>query len=110
MIAVSGKPYFVYVIRCTDNSLYTGITTDVERRFKEHTEGRGTGAKYTRTHKPVSLECAWQCTDKGSALKLEYAFKRLSKDAKEGIIKNPDGLNLKLADRTDIDYQIYITK
>ena len=46
------KPYYVYLLRCTDGSLYAGITTDVKRRFLEHLAGGNKGAKYTKTHTP----------------------------------------------------------
>ncbi len=101
---MNDKPYFMYVIRCENNSLYAGITTDVERRFQEHTEGRTLAAKYTRAHKPLSVEAVWQCRNKGSALSLEYAFKQLSKEIKEDIIKAPDKLK---TIREDIDFEVY---
>ena len=52
--------YYTYIIRCEDDSLYTGITTDLTRRFAEH-EGKGSkGAKYTASHRPIRFEAAWE--------------------------------------------------
>ena len=78
--------YYVYIIRCIDNSLYTGITTDVLRRFEEHKSGNG--AKYTKVHKPVKIEICWETDNKVNASKLEFWIKKLTKQDKEKLIKN----------------------
>jgi len=76
--------WFFYVVRCSDNSLYAGITTCVERRIKDHnTTARG--AKYTRSRRPVSLAMTKIFGNKSEALKYEIGFKRLSKKDKEDI-------------------------
>lgn len=80
--------YYTYIIRCTDNSLYTGITTDVKRRFEEHLAQNDKSAKYTRTHKALKLEAVWQSESRISASKLEYQIKRLNKTQKENLIKD----------------------
>lgn len=80
--------YYVYMIRCKDNSIYTGITTDIERRFKEHLEKDKKCAKYTMTHTVSKIESAWITEDKVSASKLEYHIKKLTKAKKEQLIKN----------------------
>ena len=67
-------PWYVYLVRCADGTLYCGITTDVKRRLAEH--DAGTGAKYTRSRGPVRLEVVAECPDKSAALKLELAVKR----------------------------------
>lgn len=82
--------YFVYIIRCHDNSLYTGITTNVQRRYQQHILGNG--AKYTRAHKPRSLEAYWSCANKSQASKMEYYIKKLNKQQKEDVIKNNQNL------------------
>lgn len=82
--------YFTYIIRCNDNSLYTGITTDVKRRFEEHLAQNYKSAKYTRIHKAVRLEAIWQSKDRIRASRLEYQIKRLNKTQKESIIINND--------------------
>lgn len=78
--------YYVYILRCEGNCLYTGITRDVERRFKEHCEGNG--AKYTRSNKPLGVEAVWEAGEKGNALKLESHIKSLKKGEKEELIEN----------------------
>ncbi|MFH0957529.1 MAG: GIY-YIG nuclease family protein [Pseudomonadota bacterium] len=76
-------PWHVYLLRCSDNSLYCGTTTDVERRLNEHNQG--VGSRYTRSRLPVRL--AWSSGElsKSEAFKEEYRIKRLSKVMKEGI-------------------------
>lgn len=81
----SKKPWYVYVIRCADNSLYTGITTDINRRFKEHVSEK-TGAKYTRGRKPVAVVYEETYTSRGEAQAREIAIKRLPKVKKEHLI------------------------
>lgn len=80
-------PYYVYILRCSDNSLYTGITTDVERRFQEHLVGEAKGAKYTKTHKPISIEAYFKKENRSAALKTEYEIKQMTKPQKEELIK-----------------------
>lgn len=81
--------YYTYILRCKDNSLYTGITTDLKRRFEEHS-GRGEKcAKYTLRHNAKKFESAWESEDRKLASKLEYHIKTLTKSQKEElIIKN----------------------
>ncbi len=78
------KPFYVYILRCGDGSLYTGIATDVDRRVKEH--NAGTGAKYTRSRRPVEAVYREKCPDKSSALKREAAIKKLTRDEKWGLV------------------------
>lgn len=73
--------WYVYMLRCADGSLYTGITTDVERRFAAHQSGRG--AKYTRSHPPLAVVYREQCADKGAALRREAAIKKLPRERKQ---------------------------
>ena len=76
------KCWFVYVLRCKDDSLYAGITTDIARRVAEHTEGGVKSAKYTRSRRPVALEYCEQCDDRSSATKREIAIKKLTRKQK----------------------------
>lgn len=80
--------FYVYIIRCEDNSLYTGYTTDIERRLAEHYNQDKKGAKYTKSHKLKSLEALWKCESKSVAMSLEYFIKKLKKSDKEKIIEN----------------------
>ena len=76
--------YWVYVLRCGDGTLYTGVTTDVERRLREHESGRG--AKYTRSRGPLTLVYRETQPDKGAALRREAAIKRLPRAEKLALI------------------------
>ena len=77
--------WFVYMLRCRDGSLYTGVASDVERRFAEHLSGKG--AKYTRSHPPVAVVYREECADKSAALRREAAVKKLSRRQKLDLIK-----------------------
>ena len=96
---------YVYILRCKDGSLYTGITPDVQRRYAEHCAGKG--AKYTKSHPPVSMEAVWQVADKSDALRLEYRIKSLSKEQKERLLTDePDETVLGIpAERNSTDAQ-----
>lgn len=72
--------YFVYLLQCKDKSIYTGITTDVARRFKEHQAGKG-GA-YTRAKKAVKLLYSEKCKDRSTALKREAQIKQWPREKK----------------------------
>lgn len=73
-------PYFVYIVQCLDNTLYTGITPNIETRIKAHNEGKG--AKYTRGRLPVKLIYKEKFANKSQALKREIAIKKMSRQAK----------------------------
>lgn len=79
-------PWFVYMIRCRDGSLYTGITTDVARRFAEHQAGKG--AKYLRGRAPLTLVFRQQIGSRSAALSAEAAIKKRSRAEKEAMIAN----------------------
>ena len=72
--------WFVYIVRCADHTLYTGITTDVERRLAEH--NAGAGARYTRARLPVELIHAEPAADRSAASRREAAIKQLTRAAK----------------------------
>lgn len=93
--------YYTYMLRCIDNSLYTGITTDLERRINEHTTKSIKGAKYTKSHEVKKLEISWESADKTLASKLEYHLKQLPKEKKEILIKNPNQLDKILGNKID---------
>lgn len=78
----------VYLIRCADGSLYTGITTDVERRLAEHEHG-DKGARYLRGRGPLTLVYRREIGDRSDASRVEHRFKRLTKAEKERCLKNP---------------------
>ena len=76
--------WYLYILRCRDGSLYTGITTDVEKRFEAHQSGKG--AKYTRGRGPLELVYRETCGDHSAALKREAAIKRLTREQKQALI------------------------
>jgi putative endonuclease len=69
------SPWFVYILECANDRLYTGITTDVARRFREHVTGRG--AAFTRMNKPRRMLAFTSCPDRSQASRLEARIKRL---------------------------------
>ncbi len=79
--------WHLYLIRCRDGSLYTGITTDVARRFAEHRENRGAGAKYLRGRGPLRLVFEKKLGNRSLALGVESKVKKLSKARKEELIR-----------------------
>lgn len=78
------KKWYLYILRCGDGSLYTGITTDVERRLEAHRSGKG--AKYTRGRGPLEVAYREECDDHSAALKREIEIKALSREQKEILI------------------------
>ena len=79
--------YYVYILRCRDGSLYTGLTNDLPRRWALHVSGRG--AKYTRAHPPEALAALWQAEDHAAAARLEALIKRLPRSRKLALIAAP---------------------
>jgi len=93
------------MLRCEDNSIYTGITVDIERRIKEHKEKNEKCAKYTASHTVKNIESVWKTENKALASKLEYHIKKtLNKRQKEELIKNN---NLEALLGNKIDYTKY---
>lgn len=76
--------HYVYIVKCKDQSLYTGWTTDVHKRIKAHNSGKG--AKYTKSRAPVTLVYQESFTTKSEALKRESAIKQLTRSAKLKLI------------------------
>ena len=83
------KTWYLYILRCGDGSLYTGITTDVERRLEAHRSGKG--AKYTRGRGPLEMVYREECPDHSAALKREIEVKKLTREEKERFLalQNP---------------------
>ena len=77
-------PWYVYILRCGDGTLYTGITDDIPRRLAAHRAGKG--AKYTRGRGPLELVYQEQVPDKSAALRREFQIKRLTRREKEALI------------------------
>lgn len=81
--------WYLYILRCGDGSLYTGITTDVPRRLEAHRQGKG--AKYTRGRVPLTLCYQEECGTHSEALKRELAVKALTRGEKEALIQSVPG-------------------
>lgn len=81
---MSEKTWKLYILRCGDGSLYTGITTDVEARFAQHSAGKG--AKYTRGRGPLELVYSEECGTHSDALKRELAVKSLTREEKQSLV------------------------
>ena len=80
----SSISWTVYIVRCSDNSLYTGITNNLKRRINEHNDStsKSKGAKYTRTRQPVTLAYSEVADDRSSASRREYQIKQLNRTEK----------------------------
>ena len=85
MVDPSAGAWLVYILRCADGSLYTGITTDLSRRRQQH--GAGTASRYTRGRLPAELAYQETQASRSAALKRELAIKRLSRPAKEALLR-----------------------
>ena len=77
--------WYVYIVRCADRTLYTGVARDLNARIEAHNTGRG--AKYTRARLPVKLIYQEPAADRGAALRREHAIKRLSRGEKRALAK-----------------------
>ena len=84
----SNTKYYVYILECADGTLYTGYTTDVQRRLKEHNES-DLGAKYTKARRPCRLFWSKELPSKSEAMKEEYRIKHLSRDEKLKLKDSP---------------------
>jgi UV DNA damage endonuclease len=85
MAETTDKPWFLYLVRCADGSLYTGITNNVTRRCKQH--NAGTASRYTRRRLPVELVYQESQSSRNAALKRELAVKAMSREEKELLIR-----------------------
>ena len=79
------KCWYIYIVECSDGSLYTGITTDINRRLDEH--NKGVGAKYTRNKRPVILKALFEANSRSEASKEEYRIKKLGRVEKLELCK-----------------------
>lgn len=82
----SKSHWYTYILRCADSSLYTGVTTDLNRRLQEHNQDNKKGARYTKVRRPVTLVYQEICTDRSSACKREAAIKKLTRQQKLQLI------------------------
>jgi len=84
-----GDIWHVYMVRCSDGTLYTGITNDLKKRIEAHNSGKD-GARYTRSRRPVKLVYSEQVESKSAAAKLEYQLKKLPRLKKIRLIKDKE--------------------
>jgi putative endonuclease len=80
--------YWIYILNCSNNTYYTGITTDLVRRFQEHQAGTAK-CKYTRSFKPVNIAQCWSVKGSNAALKVEKFIKKMSRKAKDRLVTQP---------------------
>ncbi len=92
---MSGNSYYVYILRCTGGSLYTGITTDMTRRLAEHAGGGKKGAKYTKNHTPEAVAALWRVENRSVASRLEWYIKQLIRREKLLLCETPEQLALR---------------
>jgi putative endonuclease len=85
-----GNTWCVYMVRCRDGTLYTGITKNLDKRIEAHNFGRD-GARYTRSRRPVKLVYSEQAESKAAAARLEYRLKRLPRAEKDRLVKMVKG-------------------
>ena len=81
-------PWYVYMVRCGDGTLYTGIAKDVPRRLAEHEGSTGRGAKYLRGRQPLELLLTHEAGSREAALRVEHRVKRLPRARKEHLVMN----------------------
>lgn len=92
------KSHYCYILECADQSLYTGYTVNLKKRFEAHSSGKG--AKYTRSHGVSQFRIAFKCDSASSAMKLECAIKKLTRAQKVALIKGSYAID------SDRDYGI----
>ena len=96
--------YYIYMVRCTDGSLYTGIAADLQRRLREHVDKAPVAAKYTRSRTVAALEAAWTAPDRSAASRLESGIKRLPRAKKLELIADPEQFSQLLPTLDDANY------
>jgi putative endonuclease len=92
-ICSNKRNFFVYLLECSNSTIYTGITTDVERRISEHRKGKG--SKYVVKKGVNRLLATWICTNRSEALRLEYKIKQLSHTEKRQLVSHWNNIETK---------------
>lgn len=95
--------WYIYLIRCENNSLYTGITNNLEKRFQAHKNGKG--AKYTKIFKPIKIEIAFQVESKSSALKIEIYIKKKAVSKKTQLITKPEDFLIEVKEKFHVEIE-----
>lgn len=99
--------YYIYMLRCGDGSVYTGIAPSIENRMKVHFNGGKNSSKYVASKGAKALEIYWECNDRSEASKLEYRLKKLPKYKKEDLISGKTDLEILFAGM--LDCEVYRT-
>lgn len=99
--------YYVYMLLCSDDSLYTGITPNLQRRMRQHTGQLKGGARYTALRPPKEIAAVWTAADRSTASKAEYAIKHLTAEKKRQLSAQPELLNEILAKEEPLDVSCY---
>ncbi len=97
------KSYYIYMLRCINESIYTGITNDIERRMIEHFSKDKKCAKYTASHTAKNLEALWKTENRQLASKLEFHIKTLTRTQKEKLIENNENLKKLLGSKIEAE-------
>lgn len=99
--------YYVYMLLCSDDSLYTGITSDLRQRMRKHTGKLKGGAKYTALRPPKAIAAVWTAPDKSTAAKAECAIKQLTAARKRELTAAPDRIGDILNRVQSLDLKVY---
>ena len=99
--------YYVYILLCSDNSLYTGITPDLQRRMRQHLGLLKGGAKYTALRPPKKIAAVWTAPDRSTALKAEHAIKQLTAAQKRRLTADPERVGEMLAREVPLELTVY---
>ena len=101
--------YYVYILQCSDNSLYTGITPNLQQRMRQHLGLLKGGARYTKLRPPKEIAAVWTVPDKVSAAKAEYAIKHLTPAQKRQLVASPAQINEILNRPEPLELTVYPT-
>lgn len=99
--------YYVYMLLCSDDSLYTGITDDLRQRMRKHTGKLKGGAKYTALRPPKAIAAVWTAPNKSTAAKAEYAIKRLAAPRKRELTQTPAAIHEILGRQDPLELEVY---
>lgn len=99
--------YYVYMLLCSDDSLYTGITPNLQRRMRQHMGLLKGGARYTALRPPKEIAAVWTASDRSTASKAEYAIKHLPAEKKRLLAASPERLNELLAKEEPLDVTVF---
>ncbi len=95
---------YIYMVKCEDDSIYTGIAMDIKKRMAQHLSGNG--AKYTKSHKVTELLALWTTENYSDAAKLEYRIKQLDKPKKMRLLENKGSVNGMFSDLNEVEFKV----